>query len=241
MNNNVVNYLTIIMIVYAVFFVGCVEKETNISIETPTITMSPTSTPEQITEATTTPTPINYPNREEVIKYIADMKKVSLAEVKIIDFKNIPRPYGFPLMYQYQTGGYVAVSMIVANYTAIVMAYKNSTDVVILEDYTASTLKEKNLFDVLTNISFGKNWPGPFFGKLIPFNITIINPSYVFNKNDLYGLNSTGYGRLVNENSSYATFKFVSEFNDFHEYWPGSMGWVDVKTKSIWIQNQPRV
>jgi len=41
MNINIANYSTIIVISYALFFAGCVGKETNISIESPIITKSP--------------------------------------------------------------------------------------------------------------------------------------------------------------------------------------------------------
>lgn len=54
--NNIVNNSTIFLIVCVVFFAGCVKKEKTISTETPTVTMSPTFTPEQITSPTLIPT-----------------------------------------------------------------------------------------------------------------------------------------------------------------------------------------
>lgn|GEM_PF-2623058 len=122
------------------------------------------------------------------------------------------------------------------------IAYKDSNNVFIVEDYTAITINEKNLFDMLLNTTL--NYP-PFGSKLIPFNITIINTSYIINKNDVYNLNNT-WNSYEKPNRSpiekpYATFEFVTEFNDFHGYWPGSFGWVDAEKKQILIAGQPIV
>jgi hypothetical protein len=242
MNINIANYLTIIVIAYALFFAGCVEKETIISIETPTITMSPASTPEQTTESTITPATITYPNPEEVIKYVADKKHISSNEVKIVDFTRISRGSSMSPPNRYQVGGYAAVRLIAANYTSLVIAYKNSSNVFIVGDYTAITINEKNLFEMLLNTTLDFS---PYGGKLIPFNITIINTSYIINKNEVYNLNNT-WDFYEKPNRSpiekpYATFEFVTDFNDFHGYWPGSFGWVDAEKKQIWIAGRPTV
>ncbi|RLG31125.1 hypothetical protein DRO03_02210 [Methanosarcinales archaeon] len=47
MNKNIGSTLVIIIIAYVVFFTGCVEEETTVSMETPTITTSSTPIPEQ--------------------------------------------------------------------------------------------------------------------------------------------------------------------------------------------------
>ncbi len=193
----------------------------------------PTTTP----AATPTVTPkLTYPDREEVKKYVADLKKVPQDEVKIIDFQNIGAANMIPTR-AYHSGGYVAVSVIITNYTSLVMAYKNYNDVINIGDHTASTDEEKKIFDLLMNITYDHN--GPFDGNLIPTNITIINSSYTMNKNEKYQINSTY--NLPTMANPYASFKFVTKFNGFHGYWPESYGWLDAKTKQIWIQMLPQV
>lgn len=178
---------------------------------------------------------ITYPTRDEVISYVAKMKEAPLNEVEIIEFQTIGFGAGFEPVKTIQEGGYVAVSLLVSNYSAVVMAYKDYNNVFIIGNYTASTIEEKNLFDLLKNITF----PPPntvFYGKLIPINITILNSSYVVSRNDTYQVE---YVIDKFEDSPYATFEFATKFNSYHGYWPSSNGMVDVKTKRILICMQP--
>ena len=232
MNNRgvVLSYIAIVLILAA----GCVGKERIEKVEPVNdTTISPAVT-------------FAYPNQDEVKKYVADLKKMPQDEVEIIDFQNIGAANMMPTQ-AYHSGGYVAVSVIVANYTSLVMAYKNHSDVINIGNYTASTNEERKLFDLLMNITY--DGYGPFNGNLIPINITIVNSSYTINKNETYKLNYTYELNYIYElnytwspiENPYASFKFVTSFNDFHGYWPGSYGWIDAKTKQIWIQMIPRV
>ena len=221
--------LAILLITSALLVTGCVEKENQLET-TPSPAAIPISTP------TATEQIVTYPSREEVIKYVANIKKVSPNEVELIDFQNIHEAYMiFPQTYN--EGGYVAVSLLVSNYTAIVMAYKDDDAVVIEGDYTASTIEEKKLFVLLTNVTFPDSGSKAFFGRLVPINITVTNSSGILNKSEIYLVNYT----VASIESPYATFEFISRFNSFHGYWPDSNGWVDVKTKQIWIKDQPVV
>lgn len=232
--------LVILLIISALLFTGCVEKENQLKTTPPpaasSISTIPSPTATSISTPTATDQIVTYPSREEVIKYVANIKKVPPNEVELIEFKNIQGAYMiFPQTYH--EGGYVAVSLLVSNYTAIVMAYKDDSNVFTKGNYTASTIEEKKLFDLLINVTFRKNGTGPFFGRLIPVNINITNSSCILNKSEIYSVNYT----CASIESSYATFEFISRFNGFHGYWPNSNGWVDVKTKQIWIENQPNV
>jgi hypothetical protein len=63
MKNNIANNFTILVIAYIVFFTGCVEEKTTVSIETPTVTASITSEPEQTNISSTYP--VYYRKQQE--------------------------------------------------------------------------------------------------------------------------------------------------------------------------------
>ncbi len=239
MNNRglVYSYVAIVLILIT----GCVDMEKFEEVAPVNVTTVSATTTVAIPVVTPA---ITYPNTQEVKKYVADLKKVPQDEVKIIDFQNI-RDANMVVTRAYHSGGYVAVSVIIANYTSLVMAYKNHSDVINIGNYTASTDEEKKLFDLLTNISYESY--GPFDGNLIPINITIIDSSYIINKNETYKLNFTLSSEFYSNSSwspienPYASFKFVTRFNGFHGYWPESYGWFDAKTKRIWILMIPQV
>lgn len=194
---------------------------------------------EVTTVSTTTPsataavTPeITYPSQEEVTKYLADLKNAPQDEVKMIDFQNINVGANELPNRAYHRGGYVAVSVIISNYTSLVMAYKNHNDIISIGNYTASTIEEKRLYNLLRNITYYRN--GYYIGNLIPTNITIINPSYTINKNGVYQVNYT-YD-LPPMTNPYASFEFVVYFIGNHGFWVQSYGWIDAKKKQIWIR-----
>ena len=226
----IVGLIAVVAIVTVAMFSGCVEEpKYEESGGTPTESKNLEILDNHIDQILT------YPTRGEVISYVAKMKKVPLNEVEIIEFQNIGFGPSWEPAKIFQEGGYVAVSLLVSNYSAVVMAYKDCNNVFIIGNYTASTIEEKNLFDLLMNITF----PPPntvFYGKLIPTNITILNSSYLVSRIDIYQV-EYGIGKF--EDSPYATFEFVSKFNNFHGYWPSSNGMVDVKTKRILILMQP--
>ncbi len=244
----VLSFIGIVLIL----IVGCLEREKfervapiNVTtVSTPNDTSSGIdSVPPEGSYAYSTVAPtLTYPYREDAKKYVADLKKVPQDEVKIIDFHNIGAANMIPYR-AYHSRGYVAVSMIITNYTSLVLAYKNHSNVIIIGNYTASTNEEKELFDLLTNITFDHP---PFYGNLIPTNITIINSSYTINKNDVYKIGykfdsphiTMIYGNYTwyQIENPYAVFEFVTRFNDYHGYWPESYGWIDAKKKQIWIK-----
>jgi hypothetical protein len=226
MNNEgvVLSFIAILLILAA----GCVEKEKIEKAAPVNVTTVSTDTP----DATPALIPkITYPTQEEVKKYLADLKKVPQDEVKIIDFQNIGTQISPPSRFYNNSGGYVAVIVIISNYSSLVMAYHNHSDVISIGNYTASTNEEKKLFDLLRNITYYRN--GVDNGNLIPTNITIINSSYTINKNEKYQITYT-YDLPPMENP-YASFKFVVYFIGNHGIWAESYGWIDVKTKHIWI------
>jgi len=225
----IVGLMALVAIVAVSMFSGCVEEtKYEEGAETPTesenLEISDNHTDQIVT----------YPTRDEVISYVAKINKVPLNEVEIIEFQTIGFGAGFEPVKTIQEGGYVAVSVLVSNYSAVVMAYKDYNNVFIIGNYTASTIEEKNLFDLLKNSTFPSN--SVFYGKLIPTNITILNSSYLVSRNDTFQVE---YGIDKFEDSPYATFEFVSNFNHYHGYWPSSNGLVDVKIKRILIRMQP--
>lgn len=226
----IVGLIALVAIVAVAIFSGCVEEpKYEESAGTPTGSENLEILDPHIDEIAT------YPTRDEVISYVAKMQEVPLNEVEIIEFQTIGFGAGFEPVKTIQESGYVAVSLLVSNYSAVVMAYKDYNNVFIIEDYTASTIEEKNLFDLLKNITF----PPPntvFYGMLIPTNITILNSSHLVSRNDTYQVE---YGIDKFEDSPYAIFEFATRFNSYHGYWPSSNGMVDVKTKRILIRMQP--
>lgn len=225
----ILGLIAVVAIVAVAIFSGCVEEpKYEEGAGTPTESKNLEILDHQIDQNVT------YPTRDEVITYVAKMKKVPLNEVEIIEFQTIGFGAGFEPVKTIQEGGYVAVSLLVSNYSAVVMAYKDYNNVSIIGNYTPSTIEEKNLFDLLKNITFPSNTV--FNGKLIPTNITILNSSSEISRNDAYQVEYF-YDKF--EDSPDATFEFVSKFNSYHGYWPSSNGMVDVKTKRILIRMQP--
>jgi len=227
---NIIGLIAVVAIVTVAIFSGCVEEpKYEEGAGTPTESKNLEILDHQIDQNVT------YPTRDEVITYVAKMKKVPLNKVEIIDFQIIGCGAGFEPVKTIQEGGYVAVSLFVSNYSAVVMAYKDYNNVFIIGNYTASTIEEKNLFDLLINITFPSQ-NTVFYGKLFPTNITILNSSSEISRNDAYQVE---YFVDKFEDSPYATFEFVSRFNSYHGYWPSSNGMVDVKKKCILIRMQP--
>jgi hypothetical protein len=187
-----------------VFTLGCLEAKPDHI--TPSIT--PSATPEIITS------PEIFPNKADVENYIINQKLANFSEVHVLNFAKIEKVDSiYTTEKPYSSGGYVAVRMLVKNYTVLIMEYKDPDHLFIEANYSATSESEKRVFNELINYKLNNFYFGS--GPLTPTKITFLN-------------------------ATYAEFKFISDWNEFHKYWIESYGTIDTVNNSIWIKLPPK-
>lgn len=185
-----------------VFTIGCLETKPDRMTPQPLPSVTPSTTAEF------------FPNKTHVVNYIADQKQVNIGEVHVLNFAKIEKVDSiYATEKPYSNGGYVAVRMLVKNYTVLIMEYKDPDHIFIEANYSAISENEKRVFDELIRYKLNSFYFGS--GPLTPTKITFLN-------------------------ATHAEFKFVSDWNEFHKYWIESYGTIDKVNNSIWIKLPPK-
>jgi len=162
-------FLCLVLGCSLIFTLGCLEPKLDNTSPQPTASpLKPSTIGESIRSSEV------FPNEKQVIDYIINQKSIQANDIQLLNFAKIEKINSiYTTEKPYFTGDYVAVRMLIKNYTVITMEYKDSDHLFVEENYSAVSEKEKEVFDMLIKYKLDSFYFGN--GQLTPTRITFHN------------------------------------------------------------------